>query len=98
MIVCVLYSYVSAFISMFVSLSLFEVVGALNITTAMTAKMIWMRRNSVTQDKGFIHPNMFAKRAKEELQAFKNAPGCLTPPRPNNLQTVYSWEKPLEGA
>lgn len=34
----------------------------------MIAKLIWMRRNLVNHDKGFIHPNSIVKTAKEELQ------------------------------
>lgn len=64
---------------------------------AMTAKMIWMRRNSVTHGKGLTHPNMIVKWAKEGLQAFKRAQDYLTSLRPNTLQMAWSWEKSPEG-
>lgn len=65
---------------------------------ALTAKLIWRRRNSVTHGKGFTHPNLFIKKAKEDLQAFMSAQDNLFSPRPNTMQMAQPWEKPPIGS
>lgn len=63
---------------------------------AMLTKHIWMRRNSITHNKGFIHPNSLIKSA-EALSAFRIFQGSHQNPRGSEIHNGSLWEKPHEG-
>lgn len=62
---------------------------------AMTARLIWTRRNDGTHGKSFVHFNSIIIRAKEEIRAFKRSKSIHNPASGSMTEVMSKWKKPL---